>query len=474
MIESLLVPFFAVLSAAAAGSALFFFVKNQQHRLRLESLEPQLHTLLQEKQSLQSKLETYIADRTEAVTRMETTLSQYNAAVKERDLSRQEARSAEDQRQEAIRYAELANQRVREMQERMQDWEKTKQEHFKLSKEAMFETGTEAFRQQAEISHEKTMKEFLALTEKVAGLSSRVGMSENKTDTVWRALTSPGGAGQMAEIGLENTLKQFGLEPGRDFITQYSVSGEETGSKLRPDAVVFLPKGTLLIIDSKASKFFIELAQVEGSEQEEFALGQLRKTMHEHLRALHSKGYREAVKEYERAGVSEHNVTHIISVMYLPSEAAIDKLIQADSTFRFRAQELGIIVAGPTGLAGLMSLAHAEISRDRQEKNYDAIVHEFSTLMGNLGVVLQYAFKVGLGIQRAAESYQNLSRSVNGRLLPKMKKLTKMGVGLPKNKELPANLPDYHISVDKSPVIEGEAEDMEGVDEPLRELGEAA
>ena len=63
------------------------------------------------------------------------------------------------------------------------------------------------------------------------------------------------------ETVLENTLKSFGLTAGIDFVLQQTF-GSEDGSRLRPDAIVFLPADSVLVIDSKASKFLLELAQV--------------------------------------------------------------------------------------------------------------------------------------------------------------------------------------------------------------------
>jgi hypothetical protein len=41
--------------------------------------------------------------------------------------------------------------------------------------------------------------------------------------------------------------------------------------------------------------------------------------------------------------------------------------------------------------------------------------------------------------------------------LPKARKLVQLGVTLPKNKELPGQLPNVHVSTEESYVIEGEA-----------------
>src|SRR3546814_3370773 len=51
------------------------------------------------------------------------------------------------------------------------------------------------------------------ITDTVTRLHQQVGDSRKTIETVHRALSHPGGAGRLAEIGLENTLKAFGLQP---------------------------------------------------------------------------------------------------------------------------------------------------------------------------------------------------------------------------------------------------------------------
>jgi DNA recombination protein RmuC len=438
------------LSGTALGTAGIGFALYQASRNR------QLQQALQE---ATAKSEAQIEARTQAVTRMEDVQAQLERSVRERDAALAAREETEQLRQEAVRDAALFRQKMDGMEQRMQDWEKVKAEHFKASKEAMFETGLDVFRKQSKEFTDNTMKEFGNLSELVARLKGEVGDSQRKTDTLWRTLTSPGGAGQMAEIGLANTLISFGLEQGRDFVMQYSVDGEESGKKLRPDAVVFLPQGSALVIDSKASRFFVEIAQTaEQPESQESALASLKKTMHEHLKTLATKGYQDAVKAYHKTTEHAVAIAHTVTVMYLPTESAVETLYKADPTFRMRAQELGILIAGPTGLAGLMSLAQVEITRAYQEKHYDTILEEVGTLLGNLGTVLGYAQAVGKGIESSAKAYQKFTRSVNSRLLSKARKVQEMGVPLPHNKSLPAPLADYHITTE-SAVIEGEADD---------------
>lgn len=467
----LIISLLSVTLLISTAIAVLFVIKQQKQQVGLISLENELsksyeengaienrlNLALQEKNSLQAKLETYLTERTQAVSQLESAKDQLAQAIQERDHSATLAQNARDLQYAAEKKLELIRQQNETMQKRMEDWEETNTQSLKAAKEAMFETGTQVMRKEAEAVTEKTLEELQKIIKSMGSLHDKVHKNEDKVENVLRALTSPIGAGQLSEIGLENSLKGFGLEAGRDFVMQYSVSGEKYGRSLRPDSVVFLPAGTILVIDSKASKFFLELAEAEGTENEKATLDKLKATMHEHLKSLASKGYKDAIKDYMRSADNEEEVRHIITVMFLYSEAAVEKLEKADSSFRHKARELGIIISGPTGLAGLLSLAQVEISRAKQEKNYQTIIDELSGLLGYMETAIDLAHKVGKGIRSAAENYHKFTKSVNGRLLPRGRKLVELGIELPKNKQIPDNLPEYHIITDTAPLIEGEA-----------------
>jgi DNA recombination protein RmuC len=144
--------------------------------------------------------------------------------------------------------------------------------------------------------------------------------------------------------------------------------------------------------------------------------------------------------------------------MYLPSEAALEKLLRADPEFMAKARDCRIIPAGPAGLHCAISLASVEIGLMRQAENQQQIVEATRALIDSLGIVLGHAATVGKGIKAAAESFAKLASSVNNRLLPRARKLGKLG--LPGNKPLD-NLPAYVVHNTESETIEGEVEEIE-------------
>jgi DNA recombination protein RmuC len=290
----------------------------------------------------------------------------------------------------------------------------------------------------------------------VAALNSRVQDSGRALDTIQRALSSPGGAGQIAEVGLGNMLKAFGLEEGRDYVLQFATTSD-AGKDLRPDVLVFLPGDTMIVIDSKASKFLLDIAEAEDSETEEQAYGSLAATMNGHLKALSSKNYTGAIQASWRASGRGREAARLFSIMYVPSETAIEKVERADPDFKRKARNAGINLAGPNSLHFAISLAAVEIRGQRQAENQAVIVELVGDLLDSLRVILDAAAKVGRGIETAANSFADLARSVNGRLLPRARRLARFGIET--SKPLPPNVPAFAVHRIET-MIESEAEEL--------------
>ncbi|HEY1505598.1 MAG TPA: DNA recombination protein RmuC, partial [Stellaceae bacterium] len=298
-----------------------------------------------------------------------------------------------------------ARQRIADGEKTMAEFERFKQESLQAARAAVLTTAQEVSsklledhkRENTEAKEEAAkrvatysetvLKQMETLLGTISAIDGRVQAHNKVLDTVWRSLTNPSGAGQLAEVGLANTLKAFGLEQGRDFQLQFTTQDEE-GRRLRPDAVVFLPSNGIMVIDSKASKFLLDIAAAEGTERETEAYRSLARTMNQHLKALGEKDYANAIRSAWRESGRAHELTRIVSVMYLPNEAALDKLNRADAEFLHNARGRGIYLAGPTTLHCLISLASAEINLERQVENQQRIVAAAEALIDGLSGAL--------------------------------------------------------------------------------------
>ena len=371
-----------------------------------------------------------------------------------------------------------AEEKVTAMQTRMEDWEEQKQQSIQAAKSAVLSAGSELSNklladhkreaaetkkqqtEQVKQTSERLMEQFNRITESVAAIRQTSGENKNQMDTVMRALTNPTGAGKMAEVGLENLLKNFGLIPEQDFIMQYHVDAVNTGTdygNLKPDAVVFLPQDMIIAIDCKASKHLIELEEHANDEPEEELLARLKKTMDQHLRTLAGKDYKSAVTKQLKESGHSSTVGHSFNVMYVPSEMAVERIRQADPDIENKLIRSNVHMTGPSGLFAIFQLAKEQIATAQRDANNDQILDTLSSMMEGVAVAFGHVDKVGNSLKSSMEHFEKFARSANRGMLPKLRRLQELGVEPNKNKPLPSPLAQYDIRrIDDTVTIEAD------------------
>ena len=367
---------------------------------------------------------------------------------------------------------ELLAQHLKELNIRMNEWEILKEKSIEHAKAAIFEVGgklssklIEDHKREAEEAnrknHEKYKetseilnKQFETIVNSVITLGDQVKDSKNTVDIVRQALLSPSGAGNLAEITLENILKNSGLVSGSDYKMQYSFSGGNDGNRFRPDAVIFLPGDNLMVIDSKASKFFTEIAHADSDPalKEKLVI-----SMRNHLKQLVSKNYQDEIRDSIE---NKKDLNHISMIMFLPSEVALEKLRELDSEFMNKAWENNIYPSGPIGLVNILSHAKFQIMQSKQVDNYKVIIDEVNGLVGSLATLYEHARKVGVSLQSASSNFDKFAGTFNTKIVGKTRKLVNLGV-VSKNKSVVPNMIDRYqvISSDKLTIVEGEVEE---------------
>lgn len=425
-----------------------------------------------------SLMEVQLRDALAARAAADSSLAARDAALARAEALVEQARAAQAAEHEARVAAEqaraLADQQRTDADRRMADWERLREEQAKAAHAALAETAgkvttqllethkreADAAKKDGEARVEKATAElqlrFETVVRQLATLDGQVKDGGQKIETVLRALSNPGGAGQFAEIGLENTLKSFGLERDRDFAIQQTVADGE--ARLRPDAIVFLPGDSALVVDAKASKFALQHAEAIDAEGEQAALQNLATTMNLHLRALAGRDYKSAVERVYR-DARDRPLARVVNVMYLPNEALIEKLHSADRDFLRKAHDARIVPVGPAGLACLIGFCSVEIDLGRQAENRERITEAAGALLEAVAVALGHVDKVGKSLQQASKNFGEFANSVNARLLPRARTIVNLGVRPARNRSLPAGMPVFQvIAPDAAEIIDAESE----------------
>lgn len=350
---------------------------------------------------------------------------------------------------------ELLKQAEIELEKQKSQWSKEKEGFlFKLSEELLRKNQE----QQNQISSsqqenmkkitENLFKNFEEITAKVASLGDDVKKSNEAVDLTKNALLNPASSGRLAEITLENILKNSGLREKEeinsvgDYILQ-SHFGVENAEGRRPDAILFLPNNQIVVIDSKSSSHFLEFynAQKQGLEEEKVILDKIKESMRRHVETLKKRDYSKFLLENLLGKkISDYKITLI---MFLQTEQILETVNKADKLFEQKAMDSGIIVATPIGLIHLLSQAKFIIDRIKQQENIENLKIEIRKLLDNVAVVFKESQELGKSLNKSLQNYNKLAQKLNKNILNNTKKIEEFGI-IGKRSENLKELEEYH------------------------------
>lgn len=277
----------------------------------------------------------------------------------------------------------------------------------------------------------KFQQEFQKLLEIVAVLNSKVDESTKTVEVIKSSLLSPSSVGALAEITLENILKASGLRVKYDFVMQCNLTIEHN-TRLRPDVLIFLPGDNLMIIDAKASKFLLDINLSHNSNDNKVKVEGLKKTMNTHLKSLSSKDYAQTVIDSNE--FRNRSFNNIITLMFLPSESAIENLISIDKEFIHKSWELNIFPVGPSGLMNMLSFAKFQIKEQMRYENQKLILSEVEKIISSISSLTEHACKLGNSINNIVSSYDQFAASFNRNFLSKTKLIRQLGIDTKRTK----------------------------------------
>ena len=197
-----------------------------------------------------------------------------------------------------------------------------------------------------------------------------------------------------------------------------------------------------MVVDAKASKFLVE-------DNED--LKNLARTMNSHLKSLSGKSYAENVQKslQDKGG----NFGNVITLMFLPSEHSIEKLIEADKDFMNRAWKSNILPVGPAGLMNMLYFAKFQISEQMMMHNHQQIIEEVKKLVASVSTMADHSSRLGNSISSLVSHYDKFAGSFNRNFLSKVRNISSMGIetDLKKNQE---SLQRLQVVTSKSELIE--------------------
>ncbi len=206
--------------------------------------------------------------------------------------------------------------------------------------------------------------------------------------------------GDWGEAVLERLFESAGMQPGTHYEVQKSYDTPQ--GRLRPDAVVHLPQGMKIIVDSKVSlTAYVNLVAAEDDATRTAAT-------RAHLNSVRAHVSELAGKHYERLEPGSPDFV----LMFIPNEGAYIAAVQNAPELLTTAMRRKVLILSPSNLMMALHLARLLWQRDTQQKNVQAIV-ERATLLYDKFAGFQESFDA---VHKALETALEASEEARTRL----------------------------------------------------------
>ncbi len=281
--------------------------------------------------------------------------------------------------------------------------------------------------------------------------SMREGQEEVRREAqrLGNSLTNaPKARGRWGEQQLKNLLEQVGLAQHTDFELEASIETEE--GRLRPDAIVRIPGGKVLVIDAKVSlNAYQQAFEADGDEARDAALADHVRSMRNHVQQLGAKSYQ---SQFEEAPD--------YVVMFVPGEHFVAAALEHDPALWDFAFERRVLLATPTNLVAIARTIAQVWRQDGLAKEAQEIGRMGAELYGRLETAAQHLKRVGGGLESAVNNYNKFVGSFERNVLSSGKRLAEKGVEIGKRE-----IEDVPL-VESSPRYNAaDAKDVDGVGE---------
>ena len=370
---------------------------------------------------------------------------------------------------------ELTAQEKELLEKEKLEWQNEKS---RLLKEISYSIIQENIKHNNELQ-EKGKKEIEAITqnlynnfngvlEKISSLNDNTKKTESELDLIKKGLLNPTGAGLTSETTLANILKASNLKEKSskdsvgDYILQTSFNTQNNEESIkRPDAIVYLPNNSYIIIDSKSSKHFLELQKFIDEKDDENVKETKKKIkdrMNKHSSDLQSKEYEKAQLEYLNSA-TKGNAT-ILNVMFLQTEKMLETIRDIDPEFENRCHCQNLYPLTPIGLVNLLNSAKYSIQKEKQNINFDNFKEELRKLFDNVGNLFSHSKSLGKSLEKSMGEYNEFANIFNKKILLRFKNMEKIGIDSEKRKLSEAKLDTYQIFTQNISTIDSEAEEV--------------
>ena len=268
--------------------------------------------------------------------------------------------------------------------------------------------------------HEAAGKDRVALKAEIDMLTKRSLEVSEEAHNLTQALKGDAQKqGAWGEMVLATILERSGLRAGEEYEMQVHHRDEE-GQGFRPDAVVNLPGGRRLVVDSKVSLVAYERAvNAENEAAKAVELKAHVGSVKKHIDTLSAKKYH---------AFDDGAVDYVI--MFMPIESAFAEAVKAQPDLVHYAADRNVLIASPTNLMMALKTVENLWSVERRNKNALEIARQAGTLYDKFVGFIGNVEKIGTALDAAQKAQSEAMKQLTtgkGNLATRVETLKKLG-----------------------------------------------
>lgn len=402
-----------------------------QHNERLvAALQANLESREAELSALKSDLRNLQKEKTD----LQSALSAIGEKLQQTEKNLAEAKSSQDS------LSNLLEEKFRGITTKIID-ERAEQIHAR-SEESLkpLREDLKRFGEQVQNAYSNESRERQSLKTQIQMLVEHSEKMSQEANSLTKALKGDNKVqGDWGEMILENILSASGLRKGEEYTLQdtirdeagHVVKNEDSGSTMRPDAIIHYPNGSQVIIDSKVSlKAFSEYVAAETEEEREKALKEHLQSVRQQISLLASKDYHAYVEE-----------SADFVMLFIPNEPAYILAMKEDPSLWEEAYKKNVVLINSTNLLAALRMAKDLWQRDTQMKNVQKIFEEVGKLYDKFVGYVSSFKEVEDSLQKASNSLVKAKGQLSegsGNIIRRIENLKKMGAKT--SKQLPPHL----------------------------------
>jgi DNA recombination protein RmuC len=262
------------------------------------------------------------------------------------------------------------------------------------------------------------VEQFGEIGERLTAVSRSTETLRSETATLASALSASSVRGAWGEVQLRRVLELSGLLARCDFDEQVTRTSRH-GATVRPDAVINLPGGRHVVVDSKAPMSHFLQAQgesVSGQERAEL-LGAHATALRRHVDALAAKAYWSAFTRSPE-----------VVVCFVPGEAILGAALADDPGLYEHALDRKVVLASPGTLFAVLRTVGAVWQQDALEQNARDLLALGQDLHSRLSTLGSHVSSMGQSLARSVEHYNKFVGTLEARVMVTARRLHEIGI----------------------------------------------